>query len=1020
MKDEYKAQLFVSSKVARNIKPYQFSILNLTTQLRTYCSNLGTLQNMIDRLHTVEAKEDAPLVNEIPQQGSHSEEEITTSDHVRIVVRCRPLNCAKEESASSIIHVDSIHNKIDIKAPASPVKSYRFNCVADETKDQFFIFQQAGKQIVECALAGFNGAIVAYGQTGSGKTFTMQGTSLASPRKEESKIKGIVQMVCETIFKNIHENEKSGNQDKIIVKASYLEIYNDTLIDLLAEENSLPQSVRTSSTGLFPSGGQRLTIREDTTGSISVIGLTQFDVKDPGRCYELLCIGADKRRVATTNMNLESSRSHAVFTLALCRQSASSGVVRASRLHLVDLAGSERQRSTGASGVRLREAGGINRSLSALGNVINALSSRDVGLAMSRKTMTSSRLPSCRDSKLTFLLKDALGGNAKLCVIATISPALSSLDETLSTLEFAHRCSALRNQAVVNEMLSTDVAELQTEVRRLQASLKNAHINLSKSKSENTELLRKINVLSNSNAKQTQIQGSVANKVFCSSKGAQTGPVGSGNICNMKVNLLKNSVNPIQKDGIYKDSRKDGEDKIEKAIQNEKNMKEKKYVGRDNAVKVDVKLMQQKWLEMIETNQALWRELMSRELEIAKLKQEGPRLSSNEENKQLREEIQTLKARLQQNPELTMLKHLLEAYKFGAIEMNKQPSCPSVLENVVVDAEYDNNPSQLKGKEQKEAEDIFISEREPQNCDSKTQPNESYKTVDEKQGESNDVIKPESINRNISSSSTAQSNENDEPKPLKSSRSILRICSGDSRKSPCDSIRMQKSVSFKNEARGSMTSSQGLHKGSKTERDESSARKLAQKVEQGATQNVLKGDTTDNPDWLKRAVTKRIDQSRRAITPKGTADNAGNSMIRDENPKAKVRPSNSEFIMKDKPKSPSGLNGRNIIRSSNTGTSKSKENTKSETARTTAGAVTTPTYKQREKIGDFRTSGSRSSSSSFASDDSWIQRRVQRQAALAATSGERVDRARSKEVPKRKAEHSSESLVMKMANRFQS
>lgn len=432
-------------------------------------------------------------------------DDFISSDHVKVVVRCRPLNHSKEEDSSSILHVNSTNNTVEVKVAPSTTKVYRFSCVTDHTKDQEFLFRQTGKPIVECALDGFNATIITYGQTGSGKTYTMQGITTSSMcaassphlQRENNESKGIIQKVCEDIFSHMNESKENMQRGgKITVEASYLEIYNETLVDLLSSETFHHKPIKSGSYQ------NKLAIREDTNGAITVTGLTHLEVKSPNRCYELLRIGAERRKVATTHMNMESSRSHAVFTLSLSRRDESSGVVRASRLHLVDLAGSERQKATGTTGARLREAGGINKSLSALGNVINSISSisssTTIGRNQNRRAATiNGRIPSCRESKLTFLLKDALGGNSKLCVIATISPALQSIDETISTLEFAQRCTALKNLAVVNEMLSTNVAQLQNEVRRLQQSLRSAHVSLSHSKAGTAELSRRADVFSN-------------------------------------------------------------------------------------------------------------------------------------------------------------------------------------------------------------------------------------------------------------------------------------------------------------------------------------------------------------------------------------------------------------------------------------------------------------------------------------------------------------------------------------------
>lgn len=230
-------------------------------------------------------------------------------------------------------------------------------------------------------------------------------------------------------------------------KCSYIEIYNEAIYDLL------------------DSNGRQCSLREDTKkGGVYVEDCTQATIRSPAEAYELLSLGAQNRHVASTAMNRESSRSHSVFTLFIHSETVDGELVdiRESRFNLVDLAGSERQQLTGTVGLRLKEAGNINKSLLALSNVINAL----VETAGGRP-----RHVHYRDSKLTFLLRDSLGGNAKTCIIANVSPSPFSQAETLSTLRFAQRAKMIKNQAIVNKDLHGDVYQLQAEIRRLQSEL---------------------------------------------------------------------------------------------------------------------------------------------------------------------------------------------------------------------------------------------------------------------------------------------------------------------------------------------------------------------------------------------------------------------------------------------------------------------------------------------------------------------------------------------------------------------
>lgn len=233
-------------------------------------------------------------------------------------------------------------------------------------------------------------------------------------------------------------------------KCSYIEIYNEAIYDLLD----------------CSAGSRVCSLREDSKrgNAVFVEDCTMARVRSPLEALELFALGAQNRHVASTAMNRESSRSHAVFTIYLQGKWQEGELldVRESRFNMVDLAGSERQQLTGTVGVRLKEAGNINKSLLALSNVINAL----VETAGGRP-----RHVHYRDSKLTFLLKDSLGGNSKTCIVACVSPSPFSLGETLSTLRFAQRAKLIRNQVIMNKDLRGDTHQLQSEIRRLQAEL---------------------------------------------------------------------------------------------------------------------------------------------------------------------------------------------------------------------------------------------------------------------------------------------------------------------------------------------------------------------------------------------------------------------------------------------------------------------------------------------------------------------------------------------------------------------
>jgi len=279
--------------------------------------------------------------------------------------------------------------------------------------------------VLEKALLGFNATVFAYGQTGSGKTFTMEG---GVGGDNVSNSSGIIPRLGAALFNAAASGRRSGskNLESLEVKAEFIEIYNERVIDLLKDGDE---------DGVGGDEGS-LHIRQTALGEIFVEDATSRTCSTLTSLLGLLAEGSARRARGETNMNAASSRSHAVLTLHLV--TVWGGVARTSKLHLIDLAGSERADATGARGERLREGAQINKSLSALGGVISALT-----------TPGRTHIP-YRDSKLTRLLTDSLGGNAITVMLCCVSPALQSLDETLSALRFAERAKKVRNVAKIN------------------------------------------------------------------------------------------------------------------------------------------------------------------------------------------------------------------------------------------------------------------------------------------------------------------------------------------------------------------------------------------------------------------------------------------------------------------------------------------------------------------------------------------------------------------------------------------
>jgi len=319
--------------------------------------------------------------------------------------------------------------------------SFTFDRVYDPSSSQSEVYEHTAKPAVMSVLQGYNATILAYGQTGTGKTFTMEGFKFNSQDTQ----RGIVPRSMEEIFKYI-ENV-SNARTTFMVRVSYLQIYNEVVSDLL----------RTDRTNLH--------IREDKKKGVFVEGLSEWAVRSPHEIYALIQKGALSRATAATRMNDMSSRSHAVFIIIVEQMSKTIDEetgeelkeIRVGKLNLVDLAGSERVRVTGATGKRLEECKKINQSLSALGNVISALADQK---------QSKTHIP-YRDSKITRLLEDSLGGNCITTMMAMISPTVDAFNESLSTLKFANRAKNIKNAPIINED-----ADQKALLRKYEAELK--------------------------------------------------------------------------------------------------------------------------------------------------------------------------------------------------------------------------------------------------------------------------------------------------------------------------------------------------------------------------------------------------------------------------------------------------------------------------------------------------------------------------------------------------------------------
>ncbi|XP_039255213.2 kinesin-like protein KIF13A isoform X1 [Styela clava] len=381
-----------------------------------------------------------------------------TASKVNVAVRVRPFN-KREIELNSICVVDMEDNQTILlpppvvgKAPDKKhTKTFAFDhCFwsMDPSQENKFatqesVFEKLGFDVLTNVFTGYNACIFAYGQTGSGKSYTMMG-SHDQP--------GLIPRLCSELFEQIVTNTNEHQFFK--VEVSYMEIYNEKVRDLLD-----------------PEGGKRhLKVREHKSLGPYVDGLQQLAVSNASDIQELMSEGNKSRTVAATKMNAESSRSHAVFTLIVTQtlvdpQSQVSGE-RVSKVSLVDLAGSERASKTGAEGSRLKEGSNINKSLTTLGLVISSLADQASG-------KSKNKFVPYRDSALTWILKDNLGGNSRTAMVATISPSADNYEETLSTLRYADRAKRIVNKAVVNEDPNARIIrELREEVEKLQNQLK--------------------------------------------------------------------------------------------------------------------------------------------------------------------------------------------------------------------------------------------------------------------------------------------------------------------------------------------------------------------------------------------------------------------------------------------------------------------------------------------------------------------------------------------------------------------
>ncbi|XP_038605637.1 kinesin-like protein KIF1A isoform X23 [Tachyglossus aculeatus] len=374
---------------------------------------------------------------------------------VKVAVRVRPFNSREmsRDSKCIIQMTGSTTTIVNPKQPKETPKSFSFDysywshtTPADiNYASQKQVYHDIGEEMLQHAFEGYNVCIFAYGQTGAGKSYTMMG-------KQEKDQQGIIPQLCEDLFSRI--NDTTNDNMSYSVEVSYMEIYCERVRDLLNPKNK-----------------GNLRVREHPLMGPYVEDLSKLAVTSYNDIQDLMDSGNKARTVAATNMNETSSRSHAVFNIIFTqkRHDAETDITteKVSKISLVDLAGSERADSTGAKGTRLKEGANINKSLTTLGKVISALAEMDSGPNKNKKKKKTDFIP-YRDSVLTWLLRENLGGNSRTAMVAALSPADINYDETLSTLRYADRAKQIRCNAVINEDPNNKlIRELKDEVARL-------------------------------------------------------------------------------------------------------------------------------------------------------------------------------------------------------------------------------------------------------------------------------------------------------------------------------------------------------------------------------------------------------------------------------------------------------------------------------------------------------------------------------------------------------------------------
>ena len=423
--------------------------------------------------------------NQTSQNSQTNNNNSNDEENITCYVRCRPLNSRELEINANCIEISKDKTSITLK---NNDHNYIYDKIFPAETNQETIFEEIGLPLLKKFLSGYNSTIFAYGQTGTGKTHTIIGP-LESLFDDKNENFGLIPNILNYLFDQKEEAKKiikESSKEKVEnveynLSCSCIEIYNEQLIDLLNNNTQ------------FDKADEILKIREDPKKGMYIENLTEIEINSAKKAKELLISGFKNRHVASTSMNRESSRSHLIYTLFLSTEfEIGEGVIvmRSSRMHLVDLAGSERQKYTNTQGQRIKEAGNINKSLSILGNVINAVIEYNEG---------KTKFVPFRDSKLTYYLKDSIGGNSKTVIIGNISQSYIQISETQSTLNFIQRAKMIKNKAKIIENVNDIVKMLQNAIKSLKQINEDLNKKVEELMKENEEQKKNMEMINKKN-----------------------------------------------------------------------------------------------------------------------------------------------------------------------------------------------------------------------------------------------------------------------------------------------------------------------------------------------------------------------------------------------------------------------------------------------------------------------------------------------------------------------------------------